>query len=79
LSESRGCPSFKASKGEAVIIYREPLAIRRRFLSYGGTGVEDGVASTFPKGKQNKNLLNDNSSFNFTPVFHFVCDQLGFQ
>jgi len=29
LSESRGCPGFKASKGEAVVCYREPLATRK--------------------------------------------------
>jgi hypothetical protein len=32
------------SKGDAVVVYREPLAIRRRFVSYGGTCAEDGVA-----------------------------------
>ena len=26
LSESRGCPRFKASKGEAIASYRQPLA-----------------------------------------------------
>ena len=29
MSESRGCPSFKASKGEAVIVYRNPLATQK--------------------------------------------------
>jgi len=28
-SESRGCPRFKASKGEAVVNYREPLATQK--------------------------------------------------
>jgi hypothetical protein len=41
-------PSFKASKCEAVVVYREPLAIRRHSVSYGGTGAEDGVTSAFP-------------------------------
>jgi len=48
LSESRGHSSFKASKGKAVVAYREPLAIRRRFAGYGGTGAEDEVPSAFP-------------------------------
>ncbi|MGD8261878.1 MAG: hypothetical protein PVG08_12340 [Desulfobacterales bacterium] len=29
LIESRGCPSFKASKGEAVVSYRNPLATQK--------------------------------------------------
>ena len=29
MSESRGCPSFKASKGEAVVAYRNPLATQK--------------------------------------------------
>jgi hypothetical protein len=29
MSESRGCPSFKASKGEAVVAYRDPLATQK--------------------------------------------------
>lgn len=29
MSESRGCPSFKASKGEAVVGYRNPLATQK--------------------------------------------------
>jgi hypothetical protein len=48
LIESRGYPGFKASKGEAVVAYRKPLAIRRRLAGYGGTGAEDGVPSAFP-------------------------------
>jgi hypothetical protein len=38
MSESRGFPSFKASKGEAVVGYREPLATQKM------------VAIGFPKG-----------------------------
>jgi hypothetical protein len=29
MSESRECPSFKASKGEAVVAYRNPLATQK--------------------------------------------------
>ena len=29
MSESRGCPSFEASKGEAVVGYREHLATKK--------------------------------------------------
>jgi len=29
MIESRGCPSFKASKGEAVVGYRNPLATQK--------------------------------------------------
>ncbi|MGD8258960.1 MAG: hypothetical protein PVG70_21175 [Desulfobacterales bacterium] len=29
MSESRGCLSFEASKGEAVIVYCEPLATKK--------------------------------------------------
>jgi hypothetical protein len=29
MIESRGCPSFKASKGEAVVVYCEPLATQQ--------------------------------------------------
>ncbi len=29
MSESRGCPSFKASKSEAVVAYRKPLATQK--------------------------------------------------
>jgi len=29
MSESRGCPSCKTSKGEAVVGYREPLATQQ--------------------------------------------------
>ena len=29
MIESRGCPSFKASKGEAVVTYRDPLATQK--------------------------------------------------
>jgi hypothetical protein len=37
LSKIRGCPSFKASKGEAEVVYREPLATQKM-----------GVTSAFP-------------------------------
>jgi hypothetical protein len=42
LSESRGCPRFKASKGEAVV---------KLLRAFGNA--EDGVSSAFPQGKQN--------------------------
>jgi hypothetical protein len=29
MGESRGCTSFKASKGEAVVSYRNPLATQK--------------------------------------------------
>ena len=29
MSESRGCPSFKASKGEGVVAYPDPLATQK--------------------------------------------------
>jgi hypothetical protein len=29
MSESGGCLSFKASKGEAVVVYRNPLATQK--------------------------------------------------
>ena len=29
MSESRGCPSFKTSKGEAVVAYRNSLATQK--------------------------------------------------
>jgi hypothetical protein len=45
LRKSQGCSSFKASKDEAVVIYREVLG-----------NEEDGVASDFPKGKQNDEI-----------------------
>jgi len=32
LSESRGCPSFKASNGEGVVAYPEPLATQKMGL-----------------------------------------------
>ena len=51
-SPATGFPlrSNKASRGEVRlrrIAYRKPLAIRRRFVSYGGTRAEDGAASAF--------------------------------
>ena|GEM_PF-6196867 len=30
MSESRECPCFKASKGEAVVTYRNPLATQKK-------------------------------------------------
>ena len=36
LSESRVYPSIKAFKGEAVVVYRESMAILRRYFSYVG-------------------------------------------
>jgi len=29
MSESQGCPSFKASKGEGVVAYPDPLATQK--------------------------------------------------
>jgi len=40
LSESRGCPSFKTSKGDAVVFYRPPTAEQRR--RWGGIGFPEG-------------------------------------
>jgi len=45
LRESRDCSSFKASYGEGVVAYPEPLAILQRRINS-----EDRAASAFPGG-----------------------------
>jgi hypothetical protein len=52
LCKSRGCPRSKASKGEAVVNYCEPLATPAPKEPAEGNG----ISSTFPKGKQNEEL-----------------------
>ena len=47
-SSVQGWASTELCRSQAAVIYREPLAIPRRFVSYGGTSAEDGVASAFP-------------------------------
>jgi len=48
LQGVQGWGSTELSRSQAVVTYRNPLAIRRRFVSNGVTGAEDGVASAFP-------------------------------
>jgi len=79
--QGRSCPAWAGPRalGNPPSLFKLWRDRRRR---WGGIGFPDLLGRSFqrsPKGKQNENVLNDNSSSNFTPVFHFVYDQLGFQ
>jgi hypothetical protein len=77
MSENRECPSFKASKGEAVPPGAGPQSLGNPpspvfETGYGGTGAEDGVLSVFPKdrnrGSRRVNKMGFKIDFYILPI-----------